>query len=415
MTDLILAEKISEFVHEKAYEMERGAGSTVHSGAVWNELRNLGTRLWLDTGDIEQAAHLWNSNFSGLTTNNTLLNREIQKGGYDQVIVDAARLIKEVAPGFDLSRIVFEIAFILNALHGLRLVKHFNCHVSVELHTGLACNIGKSFIYGRRLNAICPDRFFVKVPLTTYGLIAAGRLQRAGIPVNLTLGFSARQNYLAAAVTNPSFVNVFMGRLNAFVADNKLGSGVNVGEKATLATQRNILELRKSGISESLLIGASMRSGGQIFELAGVDVMTLPVKVAAEFEKLSEKIEKHIENNPDIDVSENFMKTLWNVPEGFKAAVKTLAMENFDMLTPELLVERLAEAGFADLFPEWLPDEISTASVDGKIPDFNSWKKKLKNRTIGLDALMNLSALESFKSDQKALDNRIEMVVREYL
>ena len=46
----------------------------------WRKLRDIGTRLWLDTGDIDEAGKLWNSSFDALTTNNTLLNKEIQKG-----------------------------------------------------------------------------------------------------------------------------------------------------------------------------------------------------------------------------------------------------------------------------------------------------------------------------------------------
>ncbi|MCP3965769.1 MAG: transaldolase [Lentisphaerae bacterium] len=413
MTDLILSEKLSEFIHEKAYQLELGAGKIIHPGANWDELKSQGTNLWLDTGDIDKADGLWNSNFSGLTTNNTLLNKEIQKGVYDNVIIEAAHLIKDVAPGFDLAKVVFEIAFILNALHGLRLVKQFDANVSVELHTDLAHNIGKSFIYGRRLHSICPKKFFVKVPLTSEGLIAAGRLQRAGIPVNLTLGFSARQNYLAAAVTNPSFVNVFMGRLNAFVADNGLGSGENIGEKAVLATQRHVLDLRQKGISESLLIGASMRSAEQVKTLAGIDVMTLPVSVATEFERNPQSVIAHLDHDPEIDAKEDFINVLWDVPEDFKTATESLIAEGFDQLTPEVISTRMAEAGYAGLFPGWMEDEIMAAETDGKIPLFESWKDKLKERYIDLDALMNLSALESFMSDQRALDYRIEMVVRE--
>ncbi len=44
------------------------------SDPFWARLRDLGTELWLDTGDIEGAERLWRAEFSALTTNNTLLN-----------------------------------------------------------------------------------------------------------------------------------------------------------------------------------------------------------------------------------------------------------------------------------------------------------------------------------------------------
>ena len=81
-------------------------------------------------------------------------------------------------------------------------------------------------------------------PLTPAGLLAARQLSEDGIPINFTLGFSARQNYVITAIARPAFVNVFLGRLNAFVADHELGSGEFVGEKATISSQQAVLGLR---------------------------------------------------------------------------------------------------------------------------------------------------------------------------
>ena len=117
--------------------------------------------------------------------------------------------------------------------------------MSVEEHTDLAHDVELAVLYGKRFHAICPERFIVKLPLTPAGLLSMRKLRRAGVPVNFTLGFSARHNYLAARLGDPSFVNVFLGRLNAFVADAGLGSGAGVGEKATAASQEAIRTLRQ--------------------------------------------------------------------------------------------------------------------------------------------------------------------------
>lgn len=47
----------------------------------WRRLRELGIELGLDTGDPDDISALWTVEFSALTTNNTLLNREIQTIG----------------------------------------------------------------------------------------------------------------------------------------------------------------------------------------------------------------------------------------------------------------------------------------------------------------------------------------------
>ena len=100
--------------------------------------------------------------------------------------------------------------------------------------------------FARRYFEIEPDHFFVKLPLTPDGFVAARILGREGVRVNFTLGFSARQNYLAAEFAKPWFVNVFLGRLNQLVEENKLGSPENVGEKAALASDEIIKDIRAS-------------------------------------------------------------------------------------------------------------------------------------------------------------------------
>jgi transaldolase len=385
---------------------------------LWREVRNLGTRLWLDTGDIEEARRLWCSDFEALTTNNTLLNKEVQKGIYDDLVREAAEAIRKAAPDIDEKKLVLEIAFVLNARHALKLVEIFDAHVSVELHTDLGHDVEQTVTYAKRYYKICPERFYVKIPLTPAGLVAAGRLGQLGVPVNFTLAFSARQNYLAALLAQPSFLNVFMGRLNAFVADNNLGDGKNVGEKATLAAQRELLQLRQASRARSLLIGASIRDGSQIPALGGVDVFTMPPKAVDQYEQ--EPVEqpvRHIEDDPTVALAAGTtpkdiqLGTLWDVPTAFKEAVGRLLDRDIYVLTPEAIQEHFAEAGFGDFLPDWSENDIHTATVDGKIPDYRKWKDKLSRNEVGLDVIMNLSAFCAFATDQKSLDDRIRSLL----
>ena len=418
--------KIHEFVHA-GFKQHFGKPSiAIKDDPEWRKIRDSGTRLWLDTGDMDETAKLWNSSFEALTTNNTLLNKEIQKGIYDKLIVEAARAILDAAPGMDSKKLVLEVAFVLNAHHGLRLVDRFDAHVSVELHTDLARDVAATVDYGKRYFAICPERFYVKVPFTPAGFLGARKLVQAGVPINFTLGFSARQNYVAALLTKPRYVNVFMGRLNSFVADSKLGDGVNVGEKATLATQRELLQLRQSGRTTSLLIGASIRSGAQIGDLVGVDVLTIPPKAAAEYRAKplpqaplrAGQVSTRVNNDPVVTCASGVTfqqfnaETLWAVPAGFKECVEALLKQDPDKLTPDALQSHFAGAGFGDLLPRWSDTDIRTISADGKIPVYRKWQARLQSGEIGLDALMNISALQSFVVDQQELDDRIRSVLK---
>ncbi|MEN6589561.1 MAG: transaldolase family protein, partial [Proteiniphilum sp.] len=158
------------------------------------KLKDVGTELWLDTGDMEEAEKNWSAEMTALTTNNTLINKEIQKGIYDTFIADAMEIVKELP----IQQQVKEIAFILNARHGLRLARKFGGFVSVELHTDTAHDIEATVEYGMRYFEICPDQFIVKVPYTASGLLGARKLREKGVKINFTLEFSARQNVLVA-------------------------------------------------------------------------------------------------------------------------------------------------------------------------------------------------------------------------
>lgn len=387
----------------------------LHADPAWAAVRATGTQLWLDTGDIDEIKKLFTAEFSALTTNNTLLNAEIQKGIYDDFVPHAAKVLRAAAPGISEEDLLLEIAFVLNAKHALRLVALFDAHVSVELHTGLAHDVARSVAYGRRYHAICPERFIVKIPFTAAGLLSARQLVQESVRINFTLGFAARQNYLIARFTNPNWVNVFMGRLNAFVSDNHLGSGENVGEKATLATQRALLDLRKRGESQSHLIGASMREGAQVATLAGLDVFTMPPKVAAAYHKTpANALTSHVHDDPPVGFAEGVQEhaigadTLWEVPDAFKICVESLLAKDATVLSPADIERHFRDADLGGFFPAWSEADIETITKDGKIPKYPAWQEQLTSGKVGLDALLNLAALRSFVTDQAALDQRVK-------
>lgn len=385
------------------------------SNPLWARLRELGTELWLDTGDLEQAAALWSAEFTALTTNNTLLNKEIQKGIYDAWIPAAAAAAREDRPELDERELVLEIAFALNARHGLRLHERFGAYISVELHTDLAHDTDRSVAYGRRYAALC-DHFIVKVPLTASGLVVARRLEDEGIPVNFTLGFSARQNHLIARYARPSWVNVFMGRLNAYVADTGLGDGAWVGERATLASQAALVALREAGRCATRQIGASMRSGEQIGTLAGLDVYTMPCAVAEGFLAAApDPAELADRTRADyrpvwaagVNPAAEGLDELWTVGDEFRQACERAAEIAPDAAAPDRIAEVLHDAGQGNLFPRLGGEELAAIRAEGKLPSRARWQGAIASGRCGLDALFTLAGLLSFAQDQAALDRRI--------
>ncbi len=411
------ADQVREFILRDFHPHYGELADTFPSDPVWARLQEMGTELWLDTGSIAEAREIWTREFTALTTNNTLLNTEVQQGTYDELIPEAARLLRGLGlGGRDLE---LELAFVLNAVHALKLVEAFDAFVSVEEHTDLADDLDAAVEVARRYHAICPKRFIVKLPFTAAGLLATRRLSFEGIPVNHTLGFSARQNYVISRLARPRFANVFMGRLGSFVADNDLGDGALVGEKTTLASQRLVMELKRTEGTPTRQIGASFRSGEQVRDLVGIDVMTMPPKVARQFlglgltaGQLDDRVHARYKPGvrPDVDRRATGLHTLWDLNAEIVRCVRALEDDNLDAMAPGALVDAFAAHECGDFLVPWTAEQVRRSSEEGKIPKLANWREDLASGRIGLDALMNLAGLNAFRADQAKMDAKVRQV-----
>lgn len=411
--DSKLATAVADFCRRDYTPPPADLRSSMPSSDLWQAVRSTGTALWLDSGDVRAIEKLWTQEFTALTTNNTLLNREVQKGIYDKLVPEAAAMIKAADPDTPESRLALEVAFVLNAVHGLKLVSTFDANVSVELHTDLARDSEASYFYGKRFAAINPDRFIVKVPLTPEGVLAARRLVLDGIRVNFTLGFSARQNFLIASIAQTAYVNVFMGRLNSFVKDNGLGDGINVGEKATLSSQRALRELHGSGI-KTQQIGASMRSGQQCRDLLGLNVFTIPTKAAQEFIDSNPEITDICDrtaDDPEVTTVAEGVNAFWDIDDSFRNTVSALSAEDLDSMTGDDMRRFLANHGCGDLFPDLNTEDLTRVAAEGKIPVHGSWVDRVAAKTASWDGMLTEAAVGSFSMDQSSLDDRVRSLL----
>lgn len=376
----------------------------------WESLRNTGTELWLDTGDIEEAEANWTAEMSALTTNNTLLNNEIQKGIYDVFISEAKSIVRELP----LEEKVKEIAFILNARHGLRLAHKFGGYVSVELHTDTAHDIKGIEYYGKRFHEICPDQFIVKVPYTAEGLIGARKLKEAGVRINFTLEFGARQNVLVTRVAMPDYLNIFLGRIGAFMIDNNLGDGSGAGEMAVISSQNWVTGLSAKNPWQTKQIAASLRNYNQLDLLAGTDVFTVPPKVAAAgHSTLPGNFKSRLHENYPVSIFESakdaHIEKFWTVDDNVLNLAERLAGKLPD--TGAELIKIAHEEGCEDMFPILTREEKNFIASDGKIPVYSRWANKIKDGKIAPDTLLTLAGLASFTADQKMLDERIKGII----
>lgn len=404
---MTLENKIKDYVLKDVKEKEVDH----HSDPFWTNLHNCGTTIWLDTGDMDEALEVWSGEMEALTTNNTLINTVIQKGIYDDFIPRT----QEILDSMPRDKKIMETAFILNARHGLRLTKKFGGFVSVELHTDTAHNIEDIIRYGVRYRDICPDKFIIKVPYTAAGLIGARLLVEKGVRINFTLGFSARQNVLAAHIARPDFLNVFLGRIGAYVVDNKIGDGSYIGEKTVLETQKHINEIRSLLGTRTRLIAASIRHHRQLENMAGVDVFTIPPKVAGAGRKelsgsFISKLNENYTAGLSIGTHQERMDRFWKVDSKLLKLANHLG--NNIPKTGAELEDIIRNEGYEEMFPVLKAEEKQRISDDGKIPVRTAWLDKINEGKIAPDTLLNLAGLASFTTDQAALDNRINSIIK---
>jgi transaldolase len=119
---------------------------------------------------------------------------------------------------------------------------------------------------GRALREL-HERVTVKVPFCREGLEATHALTSGGIPVNMTLVFSANQALLASSA-GATYVSCFMGRLD----DISVDSTAVVGE---------IVDAFRAGGVTSQVIAASIRHPEHVVIAAklGCEIATVPAKV----------------------------------------------------------------------------------------------------------------------------------------
>jgi transaldolase len=187
-------------------------------------------RLFIDTGSVAEVEEIarWGI-LAGATTNPSLLAKEDGDPG------DIVRRICDLVAG----------------------------PVSAEVVSG---DPAAMIAEGRALREL-HEHVTVKVPFCKEGLEASHALTADGIPVNMTLVFSANQALLAAGA-GATYVSCFMGRLD----DISVDSGQVI---------REIVECFRAGGVTSQIIAASIRHPGHVITAArlGCEIATVPAKV----------------------------------------------------------------------------------------------------------------------------------------
>ena len=205
------------------------------------ELYDLGQSIWLDnitremldSGQLQ--TYVEEYSVTGLTSNPSIFDKAIASGGYDEAIREKS------ATGIDHEALFFELAIedLQRAADRFRPIHArtagLDGWVSLEVSPLLAYDTEATVKVAKELHerAARPN-LLIKIPGTAQGLPAIEEAIAAGVPVNVTLLFSAEQYRAAAeafmrgverrieAGQNPivgSVASVFMSRWDVAVQD----------------------------------------------------------------------------------------------------------------------------------------------------------------------------------------------------
>ena len=208
----------------------------------------------------------------------------------------------EVEKGRAAGKTAEQITDTLTVAIGAELSKLVPGRVSTEVDACLSFDTDASVKRARDIIAdyesrgISKDRILIKLASTWEGIRAAEILQKEGIDCNLTLLFSMAQA-VACADAGAFLISPFVGRITDWYKKAEGVDGYEPNEDPGVLSVRRIYSYYKSNNIDTVAMGASFRSVGQIKALAGCDNLTIGPKFLDELENDNSTLERAL--SPD--------------------------------------------------------------------------------------------------------------------
>ena len=236
-------------------------------------LRQL-TTVVADTGDIA-AMKLYQP--QDATTNPSLILNAAQIPEYRTLIDEAISWAREQNGSKD--ELISLVSDKLAVNIGLEILKLIPGRISTEVDARLSYDTEGSIAKARSLiklyndAGISNDRILIKLASTWQGIRAAEQLEKEGINCNLTLLFSFAQAR-ACAEAGVFLISPFVGRITDWHSKAK-GRTFTPAEDPGVLSVLDIYNYYKAHGIDTIVMGASFRSTGQIEALAGCDRLTI--------------------------------------------------------------------------------------------------------------------------------------------
>ncbi|PSU25699.1 transaldolase [Photobacterium phosphoreum] len=256
------------------------------------QLRAL-TTVVADTGDIKDISKYQPED---ATTNPSLILKAAQIAEYAPLIDQSIAYAK--AQSNDKAQQIQDTCDMLAVNIGKEILNVVPGRISTEVDARLSFDTEGSVIKARHLiklyndAGITNDRILIKLASTWEGIRAAEILEKEGINCNLTLLFSFAQAR-ACAEAGVFLISPFVGRIMDWYKA-KEGRSFEAQEDPGVISVTNIYNYYKEHGYNTVVMGASFRSIGEILELAGCDRLTISPQLLQELEDATGVVEQKL-------------------------------------------------------------------------------------------------------------------------
>ncbi|GEN23518.1 transaldolase B [Halomonas cupida] len=227
-----------------------------------------------DTGDLDAIKRYQPQD---ATTNPSLILKAFELPGYHRLIDDV--LARTADAGADLECAVSEAVDALSVSMGAQISAHIPGRISTEVAARLSFDTEASIRKAHELIeryerlGVDRDRVLIKLASTWEGIRAAEVLEKEGIQCNLTLLFSEAQAR-ACFDAGVYLISPFVGRVSDYYRQRD-GRDFAPDEDPGVTFVRGVCELAHQGGYDTVVMGASFRSTGQVLALAGCPRLTI--------------------------------------------------------------------------------------------------------------------------------------------
>ncbi|TDO06931.1 MULTISPECIES: transaldolase [Halomonas] len=227
-----------------------------------------------DTGDLDAIKRYRPHD---ATTNPSLLLKAFDLPGYQALIDEELAAVKAEYP--DRQAPVEHAVDRLAVAMGAEIARHIPGRISTEVAARLSFDEETSVRKAHELiehydrRGVSGDRVLIKLASTWEGIRAAERLEREGIQCNLTLLFSDAQAQ-ACFDAGVFLVSPFVGRVTDWYKQ-VTGRDYPPEEDPGVRFVRSVCERVGHGGYDTVVMGASFRTVGQVLALAGCPRLTI--------------------------------------------------------------------------------------------------------------------------------------------